>query len=565
MFGRPKHGITQDSLRTQVFRNFGLEMSPQETARAFAFYDKEGKGIVPLGLFLERACDPDYTSKQWYQARDDEMIAAEKARKERGFDPPFLSDEEFPASLRKHKWTVDKIKKKIQLKIEQKTKRASDQYREAYAFFGSPSHGISKETFKGILDRLGIVLSAQELDNVFGKFDTDGSGMITFAELVGHVMGKDYTEKTWTMKRDEAIDVEDAAKASAQHTIPDWAKEKTPALSGVTSSWDMDKLREAVQTKIVERTKRPSDQYRAAYAMFGYPAKGITKRKLKQHLLALGMSISTEDVAKFFSLMDTKGAGLITFDQLMQGLMDADYQSPQWNELRDVELEKERVAAKHASFQPVETAWPVALAKNKWSIRDIEDAIRQKIVERTKRASDQYREAYAFFGSPTHGISPQMLHDKLQELGLIITKDELNVLFRRYDTDGSGRITFQELVSRLMPSDYTRVPWNILRDEEETRIALEKEYEWLSESPFASSALKAPKFARMTKKKSKPPHSPMTTSRSSRSRTSKPGGSAAAGVFVTGTGMTPRVTSSRPSARSSAASPLSRAARNVLP
>lgn len=100
---------------------------------------------------------------------------------------------------------------------------------------------------------------------------------------------------------------------------------------------------------------------------------------------------------------------------------------------------------------PVLLDYPVALKNNRMSIFQIERIIQEKIIQRTKRANDQYREAYALFGSPANGISRSDFKRHLQKLGLVVSDQEVAALFDRYDSDGSGHISFQELVNWVMP------------------------------------------------------------------------------------------------------------------
>ena len=51
-------------------------------------------------------------------------------------------------------------------------------------------------------------------------------------------------------------------------------------------------------------------------------------------------------------------------------------------------------------------------------------------------------------------------------------------------------ITFSELVSHLMPRDYTRKPWTIARDEENDRLEKKRLAKTIVENPFASPGLK---------------------------------------------------------------------------
>lgn len=450
-----------------------------------------------------RVMPKDYTRKLWNVERDEQADRQTTIKLKRGHDSAYV--DRMPKSLEKVRWTLDKIEKKIQQKIVERTKRASDQYREAYALFGSPQHGISRRAFRHHMQKLGFVLTDQELQALFDRYDSDGSGTITFAELVAHVMPKDYTEKPWNLRRDEEMELEENKRKAAQAPVlSKWPK------SLARNRQTLQELEQAIQLKIIERTRRANDQYREAYAMFGSPADGITPKHFFKILTKLGLVIGEDQVSELFKLYDSDGSGRISFQELVAHVMPKDYTSKPWNIKRDQEIDRELTMKKTRHFEPVAKQWPASWGNNRWSVEQIELAIQKKIIERTKRASDQFREgtcahvaavpvtcvltppvvcddvlaAFALFGSPAHGISPAAFKVHLQNLGLVVSDADLRALFERYDTDGSGSISFSELVDRVMPKDYTRPSWNIVRDMENDAIEEAKRQLVMRDSPF---------------------------------------------------------------------------------
>lgn len=465
MFGRPKAGITPRMFRRQLHTNFGVRLDSEKARELFDRYDTEGvsvscgrtashccyrdivgcfthqstvggpgTGSISLQKFVMRVMPKDYTQKLWNVQRDEEAdrVAAKKLK--RGTDSVYV--ERMPASLNKVRWTIDKIEKKIQQKIVERTKRASDQYREAYALFGSPQNGISRKAFRHHMRKLGFVLTEQELNALFDKYDSDGSGSITFAELVAHVMPKDYTEKPWNLRRDEEMEKEQARRKHGQAPV----LKKWPKSLG-RNRMTLDQVEQAIQLKIIERTRRANDQYREAYAMFGSPADGITPKAFLKQLSKLGLVLTEQEVFALFKKYDSDGSGRISFQELVAHVMPVDYTEEPWNIKRDHQMDKEldmkyalghryhspthlaslvscyvvvlssyfvmvgwlpsslfrlhlppRACRKTKHFEPVRKQWPSSWGNNRWSVEQIEKAIQQKIIERTKRASDQFRE-----------------------------------------------------------------------------------------------------------------------------------------------------------------------------
>lgn len=158
----------------------------------------------------------------------------------------------------------------------------------------------------------------------------------------------------------------------------------------------------------------PSPWCPAAYALFGSPQNGITKRAFKKHMQKLGFVLTDQELQALFNRYDSDGSGSITFAELVAHVMPKvglaavhacratftllthacylqDYTRPTWSIKRD--MEDERKAAKRSGkFEPVVRKWPKSLGNNRMSMREVEEAIQRKITERTKRASDQYRE-----------------------------------------------------------------------------------------------------------------------------------------------------------------------------
>ena len=84
--------------------------------------------------------------------------------------------------------------------------------------------------------------------------------------------------------------------------------------------------------------------------------------------------------------------------------------------------------------------FPASLKKTRWSIEKIEGLIREKIIQRCKRASREYVQAYILFGRPSKGMSKAAFNEKLGLLGLQLTDGELQALMDRYDSNRSGKI-----------------------------------------------------------------------------------------------------------------------------
>lgn len=142
---------------------------------------------------------------------------------------------------------------------------------------------------------------------------------------------------------------------------------------------------------------------------------------------------------------------MISLQDFVDRTVDKDYSTKQWSVQREEIIEEQERKHSEEVMDPHLKAFPRSLAQHKWSTKKICEKLQQKIVERTKRASDQFREggfirvstqrllifaAYAMFGSPIHGITPEMFKKQLTSLGFVLTQPEVNKLFAEFDTDG---------------------------------------------------------------------------------------------------------------------------------
>ena len=83
------------------------------------------------------------------------------------------------------------------------------------------------------------------------------------------------------------------------------------------------------------------------------------------------------------------GSGSVSLATFLKRALPPDFSGEQWNHRRDKECIQ--AAEAHLSADPV-PQWPKSLEHNRLSVEDYVALIRQKILERTKRPSDQYRE-----------------------------------------------------------------------------------------------------------------------------------------------------------------------------
>lgn len=64
-----------------------------------------------------------------------------------------------------------------------------------------------------------------------------------------------------------------------------------------------------------------------------------------------------------------------------------------------------------------------------------------------------------------NGIKPHEFHAALEAIGLALTRVQSDILFRRFDKDGSGDIDLNEFIHGVLPPDYIGISWVAAADE----------------------------------------------------------------------------------------------------
>ena len=100
-----------------------------------------------------------------------------------------------------------------------------------------------------------------------------------------------------------------------------------------------------------------------------------------------------------------------------------------------------------------------------WTIHELQILIQNKITERTARATVEKQDAYKLFGRPVDGITEKIFRRQLRKWGINLSAKDNAKVFRHFDATANGTISFQELVQKLMPKDYTSKTWNVFADE----------------------------------------------------------------------------------------------------
>jgi Ca2+-binding EF-hand superfamily protein len=386
-----------------------------------------------------------------------------------------------------HGWSFKEMEKLIQEKVHSKCKKSGNEYQEAFKLFGRPQEGFNCKTFHRVLNTLGIPISSKDSRWLFRQYDDNGNGVIDFQEFMMFASPPGYSSNPWNFKRDQQIEM-NASKTRAarvRNARPEQVQrqfETSYPKSLEKWRWDVDTIEKMVREKINSRTSRANVQAQDAFKLFGRPSGGIPMEMFQRQMAKLGLDLRISEVTALYNRWDSNRSGVIDFHEFIQGVMPPDYSSKTWNVRACERIDRQkfqhsqklestlrrRAAGKTEKKDPHH--FPESLKRTRWSLDQIETLVREKVIARCRKANVEQQDAFKLFDRPSLGITPSVFKAVMKnKLNVHLHNDEVKALFRKWDDDHSGMITFKEFIDHVMKPDYTKQTWIERRDQECTQ------------------------------------------------------------------------------------------------
>uniref|UniRef100_H3GP69 EF-hand domain-containing protein n=1 Tax=Phytophthora ramorum TaxID=164328 RepID=H3GP69_PHYRM len=235
---------------------------------------------------------------------------------------------ELPPSLQNFRWDVDKVERKLQEKIQEKTLIAGNfVYQQAYRLLeGNRGEGIDFLSFKEQLRvKFGIILDDSELHLLFDKYDEDRNGTIDLQEFIRRVLPPDYNygRQWFEVSQLESEEKLARLKHEARQEFLACQGQITAGYvdnTGTASNWTIEQLMKQIQAKVVQKTPSGEDQYRRAFKMLRSGRdQGIRMNGLQFNLKTkFGIYASDEQMRQLFSICDQDSNGEIDLKEFLQ-------------------------------------------------------------------------------------------------------------------------------------------------------------------------------------------------------------------------------------------------------
>jgi Ca2+-binding EF-hand superfamily protein len=310
-------------------------------------------------------------------------------------------------------WSVSHVETILIEKVQQRTRCDSDRMKKIYGIFNDgfqdaddPGHaGIDQEEFaNGLRGPLGIKVPISTCNALFRKIDNDQSGAISLRELNSYLFMK--------VRRPRA-------------TNPDASS--VCAIKKLTSI-------------LVENDMKPHDLF-AELDINGDDA--INAEELKEGLHRYGIMLDDFEVNEIIAAFDTDGSGDVDEKEWQAGIT---FKPKRRNYGTDTGLAPVKASKRALQFSQ---ASPTngCLANGRWSTREVEAALRTKLMEKTRHDEDKMRMMYFYFNEDgSSGISPEEFAYGLRvKMNISVPDETCFQLFREIDKDGGGIIELSEL------------------------------------------------------------------------------------------------------------------------
>ena len=309
---------------------------------------------------------------------------------------------------------------------------SGDEIRCSFAIFGRSSNGISPQVFRDSLANLGIVLSPKDAQNLFARYDEDGSGRIDIYELMRNILPRDYSAKTWVEKSEQKRRSFNTKRKQARRERGTKLFQSIQYPRALRSSMGLstEAVLQLVRDKINGKARAATDVLRQAFFLFDRKTS-LSPEEFQACLHNYAIPCNRDHLDSIFAIYDPQKSGRIDFHKFVRQLFKAG-SGKTWYQVRGEETysrfrNRHRLQDRESLKNLHDThSYAPSLQNNRMSTQDIIQVIRQKFDQKARASTDLYRQAYNLFGRPEHGVTKDHFRRTMHRMGVPVSRNDVN-------------------------------------------------------------------------------------------------------------------------------------------
>nr|CCA14270.1 conserved hypothetical protein [Albugo laibachii Nc14] len=304
---RKSSDITLSDLINALHR-LGLRVSRPVSKLLFEYFDCDYAGALDLSKLLGGIRRHGKSSEMAHAtSNSDRVVGKERC--------------EMVMKHMQRSWTMQQIEQMLRGKIEQRTSKSSDCFRQAFRIF-KKVNGIKLEEFHTCLRSCGLTLTFEQSKELFERYDRNNSGDIDLNEFIHGVLPPDYTGHQCFLQPDSPS--ESQKRTEKKGRVRDVRHHGNEVILDGAEYWSLDDIEAKIRDKVEQATRKNSDTFRQAFKFFE-KTHGITLPEFRDRLIAIGFRLTDAQYQGLFKRYDLNNSNDLDLQEFCLAIKPSDY------------------------------------------------------------------------------------------------------------------------------------------------------------------------------------------------------------------------------------------------